>query len=72
MTNYNQLFECLEKALKSAKAQGITRKQIAKKSGVSTVAVHYWLTGKCPANVQNIIKVINACGYSVKFKMVKL
>ena len=43
-----------------------------KKSGVSTVAVHYWLTGKCPANVQNIIKVINACGYSVKFKMVKL
>ena len=72
MTNYNKLIQCLKDALKSAKAQGITKAQIAKKSGVSTVTVHYWLTEQRPPNAKKLIKVINACGYSVKFKMVKL
>ena len=72
MDNYNNLIQCLKDALKSAKAQGMTKADIAKKSGVSSVAVHYWLTEQRPPNAKKLMEVINACGYSVKFKMVKL
>jgi len=71
MTDYDNLIDCLKQALACAKEKGITKLDIAKKSGVSTVTLHYWITGEPAPNTKKLISVINACGYSLKFKMVK-
>jgi len=59
----------LRKALESAKANGLTRADIAKKSKVSNVTVHYWLTDVSTPNISNLTAVINACGFQLKLRM---
>ena len=70
MTDYDNLIDCLKQALAGAKEKGISKLDIAKKSGVSTVTIHYWVTREPAPNTQKLISVINACGYSLKCKVV--
>ena len=72
MTDYESLIECLKQALAGAKEKGMSKVDIANKSGVSTVTVHYWLAGERPPSTHKLVSVINACGYQLKCKMVKL
>ena len=59
----------LREALASAKASGLTQADIARKSGVSHVTVHHWLTNSSTPTILNLAAVINACGKQLKVSL---
>ena len=69
MNDYEQLIQQLQIALDAAKANGMTRRDIAWRAGVTETSIYNYLNGQARANAGGVISVINACGYHLKFTL---
>ncbi len=71
LSDYEQLIDCLRDALASAKSKGMTRAAIAFAADVTETTIYNWLNKPAEGNAVKIIKVINVCGFGIKFTLVR-
>ena len=65
--NYDDI---LKAALKSAKSnRGMTRKDVADRSGVSLNALERWVLRKNQPSIHLLTAVVNACGHQLIIKL---
>jgi len=53
----------------NAKLKGMSRKDVARKSGVSINAIERWLLRKNEPSIHLLAAVINTCGYQLKITL---
>jgi transcriptional regulator with XRE-family HTH domain len=62
---FNSQIIMLEEALYQAKRRGISRRAVAKKSGVAYNTIGSWLRGETIPTAPLLRAVISACGYNM-------
>ena len=60
----------LQEALALAKSNGIKKKDIVLKSGVSNATITNWLNDKQEPTILKLGNVINACGKKLRLTMI--
>ena len=66
---FNSQIALLEEALYHAKKRGVSRRAVAKKSGVSYNAIGSWLRCVTTPTLPMLRSVISACGYNMFYVM---
>jgi len=63
--------EALKEAIYRAGLNGIKLRDIEYKSGYSRQTINNWCQQKYTPVVQNLVDVVNACGFDIDFKITK-
>lgn len=66
-----KLLDTASEALIRAEMDGQDHMAIAKKSGVSHIAIWNWVNGKNSPRTGLLEAVVNACGYDIEVTLIK-
>jgi transcriptional regulator with XRE-family HTH domain len=67
----NDVKSIMAKIWMEADRQGLTHRQLARKSGVDERTLSLWYTGHCGPGFQNLAYVLDALGLRIELKAVK-